>query len=103
MEEYGESHYDAFNQPHLYFQMLALTGQFEAAFEFLARIEKFKVHAVHMAIAMNELYMLGPPGDPGSPLRRFLHSKFVNCLTKEFVIAFFQFLWIQSMRNQPAA
>ncbi|ENN73001.1 hypothetical protein HUJ04_005601 [Dendroctonus ponderosae] len=68
LEEYGESHYDAFNQPHLYFQVLALTGQFEAAIEFLARIERFKVHAVHMAIALNELYLLAGPHDTSAPL-----------------------------------
>ncbi|CAG9768838.1 unnamed protein product [Ceutorhynchus assimilis] len=68
LEEYGESHYDAFNQPHLYFQMLALTGQFEAAIEFLARIERFKVHAVHMAIALNELYLIAGPEDTRAPL-----------------------------------
>ncbi|KAL1513451.1 hypothetical protein ABEB36_002861 [Hypothenemus hampei] len=68
LEEYGESHYDAFNQPHLYFQVLALTGQFEAAIEFLARIERFKVHAVHMAIALNELYLLAGPHDASAPL-----------------------------------
>ncbi|KAJ8985830.1 hypothetical protein NQ317_012071 [Molorchus minor] len=68
LEEYGESHYDAFNQPHLYFQVLALTGQFEAAFEFLSRIEKFRVHSVHMAIALNEMYIMAGPLDTGAPL-----------------------------------
>ncbi|KAF7273262.1 hypothetical protein GWI33_014027 [Rhynchophorus ferrugineus] len=68
LEEYGESHYDAFNQPHLYFQVLALTGQFEAALEFLTRIERFKIHAVHMAIALNELYFLAGPHDTSAPL-----------------------------------
>lgn len=68
LEEYGESHYDAFNQPHLYFQVLALTGQFEAAIEFLTRIERFKIHAVHIAIALNELYFLAGPHDTSAPL-----------------------------------
>ncbi|XP_017780537.1 PREDICTED: nuclear pore complex protein Nup93-like [Nicrophorus vespilloides] len=68
IEEYGESHYDAMHQPHLYFQVLALTGQFEAAIEFLSRIERYKVHAVHMAIALNELYILAGPSDYSSPL-----------------------------------
>ncbi|CAG9860748.1 unnamed protein product [Phyllotreta striolata] len=68
LEEYGETHYNASSQPHLYFQMLALTGQFEAAFEFLSRVEKFKVHGFHMALALNELYMLGAPSDTGCPL-----------------------------------
>lgn len=68
LEDYGETHYDAFNQPHLYFQVLALTGQFEAAIEFLSRVERFRVHAVHMAIALNELYILGVPNDKSTPL-----------------------------------
>ncbi|XP_066153921.1 nuclear pore complex protein Nup93 [Euwallacea fornicatus] len=68
LEEYGESHYDAFNQPHLYFQVLALTGQFEAAIEFLSRVPQYKVHAVHMAIALNELYLLGGSHDNSAPL-----------------------------------
>lgn len=70
LEEYGETHYDAFNQPHLYFQVLALTGQFEAAIEFLARVERFKVHAVHMAVALNELYLLAGPHDTCAPLSK---------------------------------
>lgn len=70
IEEYGESHYDAAKQPHLYFQVLALTGQFEAAIEFLSRIERYKVHAVHMAIALNDCYLLAGPEDYSSPLRK---------------------------------
>lgn len=68
IDEYGESHYDAFNQPHLYFQVLTLTGQFEAAIEFLTRVERYKVHGVHMAIALHELYMLAGPRDVAAPL-----------------------------------
>ncbi|XP_060518052.1 nuclear pore complex protein Nup93 [Cylas formicarius] len=68
LEEYGEIHYDAFNQPHLYFQVLMLTGQFEAAIEFLTRIERFKVHSVHMALALNEVYMIAGPHDTSAPL-----------------------------------
>ncbi|CAH1994037.1 unnamed protein product [Acanthoscelides obtectus] len=68
LNEYGESHYEAFEQPHLYFQVLALTGQFEAAFEFLFRTEKFRVHGVHMAVALSELYILAGPADVNAPL-----------------------------------
>lgn len=71
MDEYGESHYDAFNHPHLYFQMLILTAQFEAAVEFLTRISRYYVHAVHMGIALHEMYMFLPPRDVGSPLSKF--------------------------------
>lgn len=42
LEEYGESHYNAYEQPFVYFQVLALTGQFEAAIEFLSRIPRFQ-------------------------------------------------------------
>lgn len=67
----GETHYQAHKQPHLYFQVLALTGQFEAAIEFLSRIERYRVHAVHMAIALNEIYLLALPRDVQSPLCKF--------------------------------
>ncbi|KDR10998.1 nuclear pore complex protein Nup93-like [Zootermopsis nevadensis] len=68
LEEYGESHYNAHEQPHVYFQVLILTGQFEAAIEFLARIEKLRVHAVHIAIALNEHHLLGIPANVQAPL-----------------------------------
>ncbi|XP_063234645.1 nuclear pore complex protein Nup93-like isoform X2 [Bacillus rossius redtenbacheri] len=68
IEEYGESYFSAQSQPHLYFQMLFLTGQFEAAIEFLARTTKLKVHAVHVAIALHELGLLAVPNTPQSAL-----------------------------------
>lgn len=68
LDEYGESHYDALNHPHLYFQMLILTAQFEPAIEFLTRVARYKVHGVHMGIALHEMYMLLGPRDVGSPL-----------------------------------
>ena len=37
LEEYGEAHFQADQSPLLYFNVLFLTGQFEAAIEFLAR------------------------------------------------------------------
>lgn len=76
LEDYGESHYDALNQPHLYFQMLVLTGQFEAAFEFLSRIERYRIHGTHMAIALNELYIIGGPKDYSTPLSKFQYINF---------------------------
>lgn len=60
-EEYGEAHFNAGEQPHLYFQLLALTGQFEAAVEFLSRFERYRTHAVHVALALAELGLLGGP------------------------------------------
>ncbi|KAJ9579367.1 hypothetical protein L9F63_024525, partial [Diploptera punctata] len=68
LEEYGESHYNAYDQPHVYFQVLILTGQFEAAIEFLARVEKLRVHAVHIAIALNEHNLLALPANVQAPL-----------------------------------
>ncbi|CAG5105703.1 Oidioi.mRNA.OKI2018_I69.chr1.g2377.t1.cds [Oikopleura dioica] len=38
LEEYGEAHFQADQSPLLYFNVLVLTGQFEAAIEFLARL-----------------------------------------------------------------
>jgi len=50
------------------FQLLVLTGHIEAAIELLSRTEKSAVHAVHMAIALNELKMLGVPCNELDPL-----------------------------------
>lgn len=52
LEEYGEEHFNAHQQPYLYFQVLLLTSQFEAAIDFLWRMEQLKIHAVHFAIAL---------------------------------------------------
>ncbi|EDV92855.1 nuclear pore complex protein Nup93-1 [Drosophila grimshawi] len=65
---YGEEYFDALHQPYLYFQALALTGQFEAAIEFLFRTDANRVHAVHMAIALHELGMLGGVRSVSQPL-----------------------------------
>ncbi len=34
--------------------MLILTGQFESAIEFLFRVDRFRSHSAHVAIALNE-------------------------------------------------
>lgn len=68
-EEYGEAHFNATEQPHIYFQLLALTGQFEAAIEFLSRFERYRTHAVHIALALNELFMLAGPRNVQASLR----------------------------------
>nr|XP_017002661.1 nuclear pore complex protein Nup93-1 [Drosophila takahashii] len=68
LEKYGEKYFNAGQQPHLYFETLALTGQFEAAIEFLARREETRVHAVHMAIALHELGLLGGARSVSQPL-----------------------------------
>ncbi|ELT94870.1 hypothetical protein CAPTEDRAFT_177509 [Capitella teleta] len=61
LEEFGEAHFSAYQQPFLYFRILFLTGQFEAAVEFLSRIERLRCHAVHVAIALYELNLLLQP------------------------------------------
>lgn len=54
----GESHFSASQQPFLYFQVLFLTAQFEAALAFLFRVERLRSHAVHMALVLYELRLL---------------------------------------------
>lgn len=66
----GESHFDAFKQPFTYFQALMLTGQFEAAIEFLSRVSGLRSHAVHLAIVLHEMNLL-IISDPKSPTRKF--------------------------------
>lgn len=57
-EEYGEAHFNAFEQPILYFQVLFLTGQFEAAVDFLFRVDRLRAHAVHIALVLYEAGLL---------------------------------------------
>lgn len=71
LEKYGEKHFNANEQPHLYFQVLALTGQFEPAIEFLSRFDRYRTHAVHIALALNELFMLGLPRNVQQALRKW--------------------------------
>ncbi|XP_034479428.1 nuclear pore complex protein Nup93-1 [Drosophila innubila] len=68
LDKYGENYFNAREKTPLYFQVLVLTGQFESAIEFLARTDVNRPHAVHMAIALNELSMLGTPSSVQQPL-----------------------------------
>ncbi|XP_073987086.1 nuclear pore complex protein Nup93-like isoform X1 [Rhodnius prolixus] len=68
LEDYGEQYYKASEQPHVFFQMLILTGQWESAIDFLIRVDKYRSHAVHMAIAIHELNLLALPASINSPL-----------------------------------
>ncbi|XP_047544610.1 nuclear pore complex protein Nup93-like [Vanessa atalanta] len=68
LEDYGETHYHAYEKPLVYFQVLTLTGQFEPAIEFLSRIPRYQVHGVHMALALHDVYMLGTPRNVQAPL-----------------------------------
>ncbi|XP_053681356.1 nuclear pore complex protein Nup93-1-like [Anopheles nili] len=97
LEQYGEKHYNAAEQPHLYFQLLALTGQYEAGIEFLSRFDKYRVHAVHIGLALNELHMIGGPRnlqepllsvdfeDP-QPMRRLNLARLIMLYAKKFEI-----------------
>ncbi|XP_050670495.1 nuclear pore complex protein Nup93-like [Leptidea sinapis] len=68
LEEYGETHYHAYEKPLVYFQVLTLTGQFEPAIEFLSRIPRYQVHGVHMALALHDMFLLGTPRNVQAPL-----------------------------------
>lgn len=68
LEQYGEKYFKADEQPQRYFEVLALTGQFEAAIEFLSRFERFRTHAVHFALALNELHLIAGPRNVKEPL-----------------------------------
>ncbi|XP_076352512.1 nuclear pore complex protein Nup93-like [Tachypleus tridentatus] len=68
LEEYGESHFNAYQQPYLFFQVLFLSGQFEAAIEFLSRMEHLRCHAVHVAITLYEQNLLALPTNLNAPL-----------------------------------
>ena len=60
-EELGEAHFNAQENPLSFFKILFLTGQFEQAIEFLFRFQRFKSHAVHVAIVLNEVGLLVKP------------------------------------------
>lgn len=72
--EFGETHFRAYEQPFLYFRVLFLTGQFEAAVEFLARLDQLRGHAVHIAIAMYEQGLLLVSPNAGSAALSRDHS-----------------------------
>ncbi|XP_032816727.1 nuclear pore complex protein Nup93 isoform X2 [Petromyzon marinus] len=95
LEEYGETHFSAGQQPFLYFQVLFLTAQFEAAVAFLFRVERLRAHAVHVALALHELKLLlqpplqaaqllsREPNDPG-PVRRLNLVRLLMLYTRKF-------------------
>lgn len=65
----GESHFLASQQPFLYFQVLFLTAQFEAALAFLFRVERLRSHAVHVALVLHELQLLLKSSGQSAQLR----------------------------------
>ncbi|KAK2708495.1 hypothetical protein QYM36_014191 [Artemia franciscana] len=95
LEEYGERHFDAYKEPLRYFEVLFLTSQFEAAVEFLSRIDKWRTLAIHVALALRETKLLLLPESVQSPLiskvptdkppmRRLNLARLVMLYTKKF-------------------
>ncbi|XP_053304486.1 nuclear pore complex protein Nup93 [Spea bombifrons] len=94
-EDYGESHFAVNQQPFLYFQVLFLTAQFEAAIAFLFRLERARCHAVHVALALFDLKLLlkssgqsaqllsQEPGDPPG-IRRLNFVRLLMLYTRKF-------------------
>ena len=79
-EDFGETHFNAYEQPLLYFQVLFLTGQFELAFDFLYRIDRLRAHSVHMCLAMYESGLLLLPNTIQAPLISQVNQKYsLNC------------------------
>uniref|UniRef100_A0A8C0IGU5 Nuclear pore complex protein Nup93 n=1 Tax=Bubo bubo TaxID=30461 RepID=A0A8C0IGU5_BUBBB len=95
LEDYGESHFAVNQQPFLYFQVLFLTAQFEAAIAFLFRTERLRCHAVHVALVLFELKLLlkssgqsaqllsHEAGDPPS-IRRLNFVRLLMLYTRKF-------------------
>ncbi|XP_064640294.1 nuclear pore complex protein Nup93-like [Lineus longissimus] len=95
LEEYGESHFNAYQVPVNYFTVLFLTAQFEAAIGFLAHIDKLRCHAVHIAMVLYELNLLARPhttqaqlltqdvSDP-KPMRRLNFARLIMMYTRKF-------------------
>ncbi|XP_025423219.1 nuclear pore complex protein Nup93-like [Sipha flava] len=65
-EEYKDQFSDV--QPMSYFQLLFLTGQFESAIQFIFRHPKLRSHAIHIAIALNEMGLLYLSDDVDQPI-----------------------------------
>lgn len=97
LEQFGEAHFGAHQKPLLYFQVLFLTGQFEAAIEFLSRVDTLRSHAVHFAIALYKMHLLLLPesiqaqlltkemGFP-APGRQLNFSRLIMTYTRKFEV-----------------
>ncbi|KAL3317115.1 Nucleoporin nup93 [Cichlidogyrus casuarinus] len=64
-DTYGEAHFQAADQPLLFFKLLLLSQQFEAAVSFLFRaqstdesMDSLSIHAVHLAICLMHMGLL---------------------------------------------
>lgn len=58
LENYGESHFNAHQQPLLFSKILFLIGQFEGAVEFLFRFDPHRHLAVHIACTLHSHRLL---------------------------------------------
>ena len=76
----GEGHFSAYQQPIVYFQVLFLTAQFEAAIAFLAQIDRLRSHAVHIALCLYELKLLALPNSVQSQLCEY------NTVNFEYIV-----------------
>uniref|UniRef100_A0A1B6C656 Nuclear pore protein n=1 Tax=Clastoptera arizonana TaxID=38151 RepID=A0A1B6C656_9HEMI len=65
--KYGGNDFKKTTRPFIYFQLLFLTGQWEAAIDFLIRKDNFRVHGIHLAIALYEVDLLGMPRSISAP------------------------------------
>ena len=80
----GETHFQAQQRPYLYFPVLLLTGQFEAAIEFLSRHDRLLTHAVHIALVLHELKLLMLPNNIQTHLCKVYFCQTRFCL-KEYM------------------
>ncbi|XP_022704094.1 nuclear pore complex protein Nup93-like isoform X1 [Varroa jacobsoni] len=70
-DRYTSADFDALQRPLTYAYVLLLTAQFERAIGFLYQIDDQRCHAVHMAIALDQLGLLNLTTQPGE---RILHG-----------------------------
>ena len=97
-EDYGESHFNAFERPLLYFQVLFLTGQFELAFEFLFRVDRLRSHGVHMSLAMYENGLLLLPNN----IQAQLITPVTGSIAKRINIARLLLLYVRKFEDTNA-
>lgn len=77
-------------QPHVYFELLFLIGQFESAIDFLYRSVNFSYHAVHIAIALYEKNLLATPEHLQAPFlsNENVDVKFVRLNFSRLILLF---------------
>jgi len=80
----GEVHFSAYQQPYLFFRVLFLTAQFEAAIEFLARMDSLRCYAVHVALVLNEMKLLLMPSSTHAQLRMHALSLYLYLIMRSF-------------------